>query len=193
MKTWHYVSEYGEALTLAFQRTCYAMNGRLAIAAWARREEDEFVEWERYCFITTNLWEPIDGEDCAWLDEGARDLCDWLMAQGCLSVVPRVAASGFNHYREGRFSLEFLDGCFTDSVDDEEGGSPRDGGQIVIDDADIERVYLLARESLDNQDGDEHGALERVRGRAVLEALHSLGLVGVDFLPTWRSPLPLRC
>lgn len=105
-----YVDEWGDRCDLAFEMGHYQTNGRLAIEAW-RRADDE-AAWEPYATVTVNLWEPIDGEDCAYLDANdSPALVRWLVEQGHVSLIPRVARSGFCEYQEGRFSSEFLMGC----------------------------------------------------------------------------------
>ena len=108
-----YVDEWGDRYDLAFELSHYETNGRLAIEAWCRPEEEE--SWEPYASVTVNLWEPIDGDDCAYLDTNeSPTLVRWLLEQGHVSLIPRVAQSGFCEYQEGRFTTEFLQSCITD-------------------------------------------------------------------------------
>lgn len=110
MREFNYTDEWGRDHTLTFKRGQYAMNGRLAVEAWSKFVDDDGEEcWEPYASITVNLWEPIDGEDCAYLDlNDSEALCLWILDQGFASLIPRVAESGFCTYIEARFTTEFL-------------------------------------------------------------------------------------
>lgn len=95
---------------LVFATGRYATLGRLAVEAWQVSPDDGSLE--PYAVVTVNLWEPIDGEDCAYLDTNNHpDLVRWMIDEGLVSLVPRVAESGMCRYPEGRFATEFLSSC----------------------------------------------------------------------------------
>lgn len=114
-----YVDEWGERLEITFEVGYYETNGRLAVEAWCRSVDEDMGKgaWEPYDTVTVNLWEPIDGDDCAYLDmNNSPVLVRWMIEQGFVSLIPRTATSGFCEYPEGRFTTEFLRRCLRPGI-----------------------------------------------------------------------------
>lgn len=81
----------------------YANNGRLYVGLWC----DGDGYWEPWCDITVNLFAPLSGENCAYVDENnCPGIGAWLEENELATPTGRSAVSGWNTYAEYKFDME---------------------------------------------------------------------------------------